>query len=96
MAVATTTSGLASAGKYGPYSSSATDGRQTLGRGTTVIVNTTIKQDTIGVATDYPDVIVGGMSWKERILAGVTGHPSFSDLEAALPTLTYVQPSAGV
>lgn len=96
VAVATTTSGVTNAGKYGPYDSSATDGRQTLSRGTTVIVNTTIKQNTVGVATDYPDVITGGIVWKERLLAGTTGNPSFSSLETALPSLDYVQPSAGV
>jgi hypothetical protein len=93
VAVATTTSGVANAGKYGPYDSGASNGLQTLSRGTTVIVNTTIREVAPGIATDYPDVITGGLVFRERLLVGGTGQPSFSAVEAALPTLDYVQPT---
>lgn len=77
------------AGKFGPYDSAATDGRQTLTRGNVIIVNTSIHEDEPFVATDQVDAITGGVVWKERLLAGVAGQPTFAALEAALPLLTY-------
>jgi len=86
---ATTTAGTDAAGKYGPYDSGASDGRQTVSRNACWIVNTTVVESTPGIATDFPDVINGGLAFKERILMGVSGHPSVSSVESALPTLMY-------
>lgn len=78
--------------KYGPFDSAAVDGRQLLVRGAVRINNTTIKENTVGVATDYPDVISGGIVWKERLLVGGAGQPTLVNLETALPLLRYVEP----
>ncbi len=82
---------ITASGKYGPYASGASDGRQTLTRGQCVIVNTTWPEVAVGVATDFPDVIEGGLCWKERILMGGAGQPTVSALEAVLPLMRYVE-----
>lgn len=80
--------------KFGPYDSAASDGRQTLGRGNVVILNTTQLEVPLGFmasATDHPDAIEGGLCWKARIKAGGAGQPTFSALEGVLPLLRYAQ-----
>lgn len=82
---------ITASGKYGPYLSTASDGRQTLTRGQCVIVNQTWPEVASGVPTDYPDVIEGGLCWKERIVMGGAGQPTVAALEAVLPLLRYVE-----
>lgn len=85
---------ITASGKWGPYDTGATDGRQTLARGKVAIVNTTWLQDQVGVATDYPDVLEGGLVFKERLLAASTGTatlPAYSALEGVMPLLRYVE-----
>lgn len=93
--VATTVQGSTSYGKWGPYDSAATDGRATLARNRVLILNTTVLEQgaagLVAVSSDHPDVIEGGACWKARIKAGSTGQPSWSNLEAALPLLRYVE-----
>lgn len=95
IAVATTTQGTASGGKYGPYASGTSDGRQTVARGDCGILNTTILElpvaGIVGRATDIVGILEGGMCWKGRIKAGGSGQPSYATLEAALPRLRYAQ-----
>lgn len=93
--MATTTQGSASGGMYGPYDSGASDGRQTLSRGNVVILNTTVLEvaggGLLAAPTDHPDVIEGGLVWKERVRMGGSGQPSQSALEAVMPLLRYTQ-----
>lgn len=94
VSIATTTPGSAGIGKWGPYDSNATDGRQTLARGNCVILNRTVLElgfAGVAVASDHPGVIEGGLVWKARIRAGGAGQPSWNNLEAALPRLRYVE-----
>lgn len=98
--VATTTSGTANGGKYGPYDPNATDGRQTLSRGNCFINNRTVKEHgaiadlNIGQASDHPQVFDGGTVWKERILMTTGTHslaagPTVTEFEAAFPRIAY-------
>ncbi len=86
---------ITASGKYGPYASGATDGRQTLARGDVVIVNMTVKETSpLGLAaTDHPDVITGGLVWKSRVKMGSAGQPTQAALEAVMPLLRYVEGS---
>lgn len=100
IATAVTVAG-ANAGKYGPYDFAATDGRQTVARGNVCILNQSVME--LGVlqfmsqsSTNHPGCLVGGLVWRERIIATTGTHslaagPTFTELEAALPTLRYVQ-----
>lgn len=98
--VATTTSGVAGGGKYGPYDPNATDGRQTLSRGNCWINNRTVKEHgaiadlDIGQASDHPQVFDGGTVWKDRILMTTGAHslaagPTVTEFEAAFPRIAY-------
>jgi hypothetical protein len=98
--VATTQNGTAGSGKYGPYDPAAADGRQTLTRNNVVILNESLLElDALGIApraTDHPGVIEGGAVWRDRILAttgtaSLAAGPLFTDLDAALPRLSYAQ-----
>lgn len=93
------TTPVANAGMYGPYDSAATDGRQTLTRGQCAILNQMVVQNgALGnfthLASNHPGVLVGGTVWKARLLATLGTHslaagPTFTELEAAFPRLTY-------
>lgn len=98
----TTTSGGASAGKFGPYDAAASDGRQLLARGHTFILNETwLEEAALGLttqATDYPNgVFDTGTVFYDRLLATTAGAgtlalgPTFTTLEAAMPGITYVR-----
>lgn len=91
--VATATSGDAT-GTYGPYDPAATDGRQYVVRGSSVILNATVLEQgamgLVAVASNHPDVIEGGLVWKARVKMGGASQPAISDVEAALPMLRYV------
>lgn len=86
---------------YGPYSSTATDGRQTLARGRTFILNETITElGPIGLATqatDHPGVFDGGKVWRARLKIGSDNptsigglQPTVSAFETAFPRIQYV------
>lgn len=100
-AVITTGTAGTATGKYGPYSSAATDGRQNLARGRAFILNETLTQlGPLGLntqATDHPGVIEGGRVWRARLKVGgvnptsIGGNqPSAADFEAAFPRIQYV------
>jgi hypothetical protein len=72
---------ITASGKWGPYDPAAADGRQTLARGTSFIVDKTTRQDE--VASDHPPVIYGGACFIDRIIQSGTGTHSL----AAGPTL---------
>lgn len=79
-------------GLYGPYDPDAVDGRATLSKGTTVIVEQTVKE--YDVLSDHPSVVMGGILWKDRLkatsgTASKANGPTFADLETALPRMTY-------
>lgn len=92
--IATTTEGVANAGKFGPYDAGATDGRQTLSRGKCYILNATVVVPPtaagIPAVTDHPGVIEGGLVWKARLRVGGTGQPAWNTFEAAFPRIRYV------
>lgn len=86
---------------YGPYSSAATDGRQTLARGHCFVLNESITElGPIGLATlasDHPGVFDGGRVWRARLKIGgdnptsIGGlQPTVSAFETAFPRISYV------
>lgn len=81
---ATTSSGVAGFGKYGPYDSSATDGRQTLTPGRCFINNTLILEE--DSRSDFPDAVYGGVARLALLTADAT-NPSASALRSAFPML---------
>lgn len=97
--IATTTSGLAAGGHYGPYDPDATDGRQTLSRGNCFVLNHTVKEDGDikgfnNTVTDHPQVFDGGTVWKDRVLMTTGAHtlaagPTVTEFEAAFPRIAY-------
>lgn len=99
-AFATSTAGDAT-GTYGPYSSTATDGRQNLGRGFCFILNESITElGSLGlstIASDHPGVIYGGRVWRARLKIGSNNptsigglQPTISAFETAFPRIVYV------
>lgn len=91
---------ITSGGKFGPYASGASDGRQTLTRGACYILNETVLQYPAGVgmpgqgATDHPAVFDGGLVWKARLgidAGGTTTKPSTAAFETAFPRISYAQ-----
>jgi len=98
--VATPTAGAAS-GTYGPFSSAATDGRQTLARGRCYILNESLTElGPVGLATqatDHPGVFDGGRVWRARLNIGganptsIGGNePTAAEFEAAFPRIQFV------
>lgn len=71
------------------------DGRQTLGRGTTFILNQSVLQyginPLVATAGDHPAVFEGGTAYKARLKVGGAGQPTFAQVETALPRLRYAQ-----
>jgi len=91
---------ITASGKYGPYDPAANDGRQTLNRSETFIVNvTTLQRPSSGIgatASDHPQVIEGGRVWRDRLIAtagaaSLAAGPTFGALEAALPRMRYTE-----
>jgi hypothetical protein len=78
---------------YGPYDSAAVDGRQTLTKGATFILNKSVKEN--DQASDHAGVAVyGGLLWKDRVRAHATtaslaNGPTFATLEAVLPRVQW-------
>ncbi|HEY6021099.1 MAG TPA: hypothetical protein VIY48_14685, partial [Candidatus Paceibacterota bacterium] len=93
----TTTAGTGS-GKYGPYDSAASDGRQTLTRGFCFVLNETVVQEAIlgwgAPNADNPGVFDGGLVWRDRLLITPTTHglavgPTIAEFETAFPNIRY-------
>lgn len=89
---ATTTSGVANGGHWAPYDSSASDGRQTLTRGSVGILDYSIKDSEstvmgVDTQTELIGLISGGLVWRERLHTGGTNEPALADLLAAMPRL---------
>lgn len=88
------------AGYYGPYLSTATDGRQTVTRGEVVILNRTqLEVPLFGpgvVNSNHPAVMTGGLAFLDRIQAGGAGQPGIASLLAAMPRLRVVEGTAVV
>ena len=89
---------ITASGKYGPYASGASDGRQTLARGQCYILNRTIikEQD---LHSDHPsevfDGIVNGAAYVDRIASdgtnGISTNPNRATLNTAFPELTWFE-----
>lgn len=71
-------------GKYCPYLSTATDGRQTLTRGSCYLLNQTVLLSDLH--SDHTPVFYGGLVWGERI-AAIAANPAFATLAAVLTRL---------
>lgn len=87
-------------GKFGPYASGASDGRQNLERGNAYILDETVLQNgALGIGglqgpVDHPAVLEGGLVWKARLLIDASGtatEPSTATFEAAFPRIRYAQ-----
>jgi hypothetical protein len=80
-------------GRYGPYDPAASDGRQTLTRGSCFLVNTTMRETDL--LSNHPPVLDGGRIWKARVLqSGGATHtlalgPTLAEFEAAFPQISY-------
>jgi hypothetical protein len=100
--IATGTPAGSTAGKYGPYDPSATDGRATLARGECYILDETVLQYPAGTSlisgsTDhYGSCLEGGLLWRDRVLhSGAQTHtlargPTLAEVEAAFPSVRWV------
>ncbi len=100
IAIATSTAGTGPH-TYGPYSSTATDGRQTLSKGHCFILNETVTElGPLGlgeIASNHPAVFDGGRVWRARLKIGgdnptsIGGlQPTVSAFETAFPRIQYV------
>lgn len=76
-------------GKYGPVLTTATDGRQTMARGESFILNETAVMSELG--SDHSAVVEGGKVWSGRLLVGGTGEPTLATVETAFPNLFLVK-----
>jgi hypothetical protein len=76
----------ASANKFGPYSQTATDGRQDLTPGDCFLLPYTVVDN--DPASDHPGVIDAGDVFPERI-TDLTANPDISDLRAAFPRVQW-------
>lgn len=95
---------ITASGKFGPFDTAATDGRQTLTRGECYVVNTTTREieplKALGasLATDHPGVIEGGLVWYAKLLIGSAVNelggpagPTVANFNAAFPRMRYVK-----
>jgi hypothetical protein len=94
---ATTTQGVATGGQWGPFDSSAADGRQTLERDYVGLLDYTIKQQETSILGGFNDtqeigLITGGLIWRERLKVGGTNQPTLADLLAVMPNLELTAP----
>ena len=90
--IATTTAGDANGGEWAPYDGSASDGRQTLTRGSVGILDMSIKDSestVLGVDTqaELTGLITGGLVWRERLNVGEGDEPALADVLTAMPRL---------
>ncbi len=95
---------ITASGKFGPFDTAATDGRQLLVRGECYIMNTTMREyeplNALGasLATDHPGVIEGGLIWYARLLLstatnelGGPAGPTLANFNTAFPRIRYVK-----
>ncbi|MCW5939906.1 MAG: hypothetical protein KF884_10700 [Fimbriimonadaceae bacterium] len=77
-------------GRYGPFSASASDGRQTVAskRGKVFILNQTLLMSEAGSEVTG-HVFDAGVFFKQRVKLASAGGPSESDLLSALPGVTW-------
>lgn len=90
---ATSTSGGATDGQYGPYDPSESDGRQTIENGWAVIVGETILETDAGSA--HPLALVGGAMFADRIkytraTASLAYGPTLANFRSAFPAVRLV------
>lgn len=80
-------------GKYGPANTAATDGRQTLARGESYILNSTVVMSDLG--SDNPAVFDEGTAYHARLLTneavGSAGNPTDANVLAAFPAVRLVK-----
>ncbi len=92
--IATTTPGVGS-NKFGPYDPAQSDGRQTLARGDSFIINATHLESSVG--SDFvPGAIEGGQLFKQRVLMTQGTHslaagPTQTEVEAAFPRVRWTE-----
>jgi hypothetical protein len=81
-------------GNYGPYDPAATDGRQTLTRGSCFLLNESMHENM--AASNHPPVIEGGLVFVSRVIqsgvgaASLAAGPTLANLLAAFPRLRLV------
>lgn len=90
---ATTTSGEASGGKFGPYDPDATDGRQTLAKGSIFMLNRSIREE--DAHSSNIGVLSGGTMWRDRMLCTDGTHtlaagPTLTEINAVMPRIEYI------
>jgi hypothetical protein len=79
-------------GMFGPYLSTAIDGRQNLVRGECFVLDTSWLE--LDFKSASPSVFDGGLAFLARILnngTDMTTNPSRANIEAAFPALTWVE-----
>lgn len=79
-------------GMFGPYLSSAIDGRQNLVRGECFVLDTSWLE--LDFKSSAPGVFDGGIAYLARLLnngTDMTTNPTRSQIEAAFPALTWVE-----
>lgn len=81
-----------SAGKFAPFDSTQTDGRQTLTRGDVGLLDGTLKQYVANYYsspqnTELSGLIIGGLVFRPRLKVGTAPQPLLADLQTALPLL---------
>lgn len=87
---------ITTGGKFGPYDTAASDGRQTLTRGNCFILNETVIMDQ-DLHSDHPAVFDGGRVFEDRVtdIVDVSTHqianPSLTNLNTAFPAVTWVR-----
>lgn len=82
---------ITASGKYGPYSATASDGRQTVDatrRGEVWLLDQTIVMSKLG-SEMTGDVFEGGQIYAARLKAGGAGQPSVANVNLALPQISY-------
>lgn len=94
---------ISASGKFGPYDTAATDGRQTLTRGECYVLNETVLENgplsgLLSGPTNHPAVIEGGLVFYDRLLIGAATNelgaaagPSVVNFNAAFPRMQYVK-----
>jgi hypothetical protein len=92
VAVTTPTAADTGSGAWGPYDPAATDGRQTLARGSAFILNVSVRE--ADLHSNHPPVIDGGRVWKDRVLMTTGTHslaagPTVAEFEAVFPSILY-------
>lgn len=86
---------ITASGAYGPADTAADDGRQTLARGETYILNQSVVLSSLG--SDHPPVLEGGLVFADRLqdgetVAGAT-QPAITAVLTAMPRLRLVNES---